>query len=320
MAARGRSPGRSPQPGRQPGRSPGRKRGLDKSVKIALLRERDILAMGSREDIVEYMEGRYGQAELGPEEQLGLPVAELPSAGSEVSLADEDEFRELPSDGQAPSEGGTEVGSDCRVTNSGEVDIVVLDGRAVFQIPDWASGYADGALALRWRTYSSVADWLNNERPNFLCQPNPMNLAGHSIDFTQPVPVLQEGLHRILGLPCDKTTFSKHARKCGIRWPSLGFRRFPLDGLWSHDVQLAWMARAARDRQETRGYAPMSSPLGDPTLQPPRASAERKRLKSRASQAPRMGPIEFVQLLCVLTNCKWRDVLERHSGFIFYEE
>jgi hypothetical protein len=38
------------------------------------------------------------------------------------------------------------------------------------------------------------------------------------------------------------------------------------------------------------------------------------------ARAMRIGPVEFVQLLCVLTGCAWRDVLKLHSDHIFYEE
>ncbi len=320
MAARRPSHGRGPKPTTVPSPSPTPGPKIDDRTKYALLQNADRRATGSREEVIESLAEEYAPVEASPQERLDLDGTEIPPGGSEVSLADEDEFHELPSAEQASSENGTEVVPDCRTADKGEIDIVVVAGRATFQVPDWASGYPDSTLDLRWQTYSSVADWLNGERPDFLSQPSVMNLAGRNIDLTQPVPVRQNGLLRVLGLPHKPSTLSKHARHCVIRWPSLGFRGFPLDGLWSRDVRLAWMAQAARERQETRGYAPKSSPLGDPAIQPPRASSERDLLKSRTSLATRMGPVEFVQLLCVLTDCKWRDVLDRYSDFIFYEE
>jgi hypothetical protein len=313
----GRGRGRKGERPRSPGAN--RKRTLDRTVTVALLRERDILAMGGRDEVIEYMEDKYGQIEPGQEEPIDLPAGEIPSCASEVPLTDEDEDREPLPATQACSEDKSADETDWRIDDHGRVNIVVVNGRAVFQIPDWASGYADGTLALRWHTYSSIANWLNDERGDFLREPSFMNLTGHDIDFAKPVPVLQEGLHQILGLPCDKTTFSKHARLCVIRWPCLGSRQFPLDGIWSREARLSWMAQGARQRQEARGYAPKSSPLGDPTIQPPRASAERHRLRSRAPHAMRMGPVEFAQLLCVLAGCTWRDVLDRHSDHIFFE-
>ena len=87
MPMQGSGQGRSPRGVRRKGTATSRKRKLAKTVKAALLQERDILTMGSRDEVVEYMDDSCGQSTPCPEEQADLPDSEIPAGSSEIGSA-----------------------------------------------------------------------------------------------------------------------------------------------------------------------------------------------------------------------------------------
>lgn len=295
------------------------KRQLNQSVQRSFQYRRDIMRRGTPAEILQTLEEQHeATTDIATPQLEQIEEGLVPTADSEVLLTDEDSIADeenlidpildIPF---SLNSAGWSVDLDNSIV------IVVIDGEAVFRIPDWATALADADLELRWHTYQALATWLNEERKALLAEPCALNLGNGNIDFTAPVPVIQQGLYQTLGLSCDVTTFSKHCR-CGMLvWPN---RTLPVESLWSHDAKLSWCAWAARHRQQVCGYANSASPLGDPYIRPLRSKAEKDRLRSRARSAMSLGPIEFVQLLCILADCSWRDVLSRYRQTIFYEE
>ena len=293
-------------------------RKLDAGVARAKQPGRDIMRGGTPSEIMRRDEDD-AQVEARADDDLAGDLTEDVIAPnlSEVSLADEDD---VDDPAKAPRETlSTHAETEDTPAASipwDRVIIAVIGDRAVFHIPDWAQNIPDDDLDLRWETYTKIAKWLTRDRQEFLRKPDFMALAGPSVDLSPPVSVLQEGLIQMLGLGCEVSTFSKHSEHCIILWPT---RQLPLEALWSKEVKLAWCAQAAIRRQKERGYAARDSDLGRLDNQPPRNADEKKRLRSEASRGWQLGPRRFAQLLCVLTDCKWRDVLERYGEAIFYK-
>lgn len=296
----------------------GRKRKLDASVVRARQFSRDCMRGGTPSEIMRAFDQDAATSEAQSDDDLASESAEdlIDPDLSEISLADEDDFegmeefsREtLYTRHESEHSPTTTVPWDC-------VTIAVVGDHAVFHIPDWALGISDDDMDLRWNTYAKIAEWLTHKRQDFLRKPDFMALAGNAVSLAPPVSVLQEGLIKMLGLACDVSTFSKHAEHCIIVWPN---RQLPLDALWSKEVKLAWCAQATIQRQKDRGYAAKSSDLGRSDIQPPKVAEEKALLRTEAIRGWQLGP-RFAQLLCVLTDCKWSDVIERHGDAIFYK-
>ncbi len=297
-------------------RKPAAKRLTSQKVHRALQYRRDIMRGGSPSDILQLVEQEAAAVDA-PEDMLALNLdtADIAANDSEILLEDEDDFEGLNTDSPVDTSAAKQDSSaDWRVDFRDRIAIVVTDGQAIFRIPDWASAISDGDLDLRWGTYNHIADWLNRERRSFLAQPSFLGLAQGIIDLSGPIPVLQEGLYNLLNLSCNVTCFSKHCQHGILVWSS---RTMPMEACWSQEAKWAWCACAALQRQQDCGYATRTSPLGDPSIQPPRASSERDLLRRKVIAGFSLGPIDFVQLLCVLVNCKWRDVLVRYGDMIF---
>lgn len=205
--------------------------------------------------------------------------------------------------------------------------ITVYQGKATFRIPDWATKHQKVDLEDRWNTYHELANWLNRERPDFLREPTYLNLGKDSFDFGKPIPVMHEGLHTILepSASADRkrkksrlATFSKHCHHGVILWESSMMK---LEDLWGQEAKLAWFAQAVIKRQRERGYLDRNSLLASPEIQPRRNKKDRDTFVERnKSRANRLGPEEYVALLCCLTGCKWQYVLDRYTPEIFYNE
>lgn len=325
MKKQGHRKGRIPRP--KPGQIIGpatrrtTKRELDSSFLQATQFKRDVFRGAKPSDIIHFMER---QAEQDPTlEKSEQDEDALSDSGSDISINDDDgedtifdQTRDL-----AREEEFVTIDDDIDNTwhsdYTDRIPIIVIDGKAIFRTPEWAISYNEPDLHMRWETYAQIADWLNQEKRDFLRKPSHFTLAQGMIDPASPIPVLQKDLRRLLGLQCHITTFSKHARYGIIVWPT---REFPLEGLWSHETRIAWCAQATLQRQKTRGYAAECSPLGDMNIQPPRGAKERQIIESQRTNAWRLGPTEFAELLCILTGCKWRDVLTQYRAIIFYEE
>lgn len=201
---------------------------------------------------------------------------------------------------------------------SDRIAITVYKGVATFDVPEWALGHYKVDLELRWNTYRTLADWLNKERKEFLLSPSFLNLGLDSFDLAKPVPVLHKGLHAALGLGIVPTTFSKHCNHGVLLWSSAAMN---LEDLWGQDAKLAWFAQAIIKRQRERGYLDRQCPLASPAIQPPRNQKEKEDFVKRSkSQADRLGPVDYVALLCILTGCSWRNVLDQYADEIFYQE
>ncbi len=241
-----------------------------------------------------------------------LPDDHSPQALSEVPLTDEEEW-------DAPEE---PIHSHRPDPDDSPLDIVpweattisIVGHRAVFQIPDWAIGRGGEDYEARWESLSKVADWLTRDRQAFLRHPSYLNLAGADVHLTPPISVTQEGLHKLLALKCDKTTFGKHLSACRLVWPS---RQFPLAHLYAREAALAWCAQAAIQRQHKHCLS-RDSELGRPDIQPPKGKGHRAQVLKNASRGWTLGPVPFVQLLCALTKCKWQDVLSEYGNQIFF--
>lgn len=299
--------------------STARRRKLDKDFNKAMQFGRDKMRWGSPYEILNannQEEDDY--SDNGPTMEENATDILLPS-DSEISQEDDDDFlshEDIPTETQYINSGPDDEYSEDRFFN--KIPISVIEDRAVFQVPDWALGFADNDLDLRWETYSKIADWLTRERPLFLQNPSYLNLAGNSINQTPPIPVAQDGLHKILGLRCDISTFSKHARHGIIVWPN---REFPAEQLWSQEAKLAWFAQAIRQRQTSVKYMPRNSLLDDRTIHPSsKASVQYRRELERKVKTTAVNPVEYVQYLCILTGCAWKNVLDRYSDHIFYQE
>lgn len=319
MRSHGHGHARKPERKRGPGK--GQKRKVAPSAARAQQYERDVYRRGDPGEIESLIEDRTQDEPLADEALVGdvteesLPEDCVPHTMSEVSLRDEDDFDDAGDPGEySPPEAED---SPAEALPWDQTAIVVIGDQAVFRVPDWAQGFENDDLDLRWDTYARVADWLTRDRKAFLQKPSFLSLAGDPISLIPPISVEREGLHQALRLTCDVTTFSKHAGACCIVWPS---RRLPLDELWSQEAKLAWCAQAAVQRQRQRGYVSRSGELGQRDTQPPRDSEEREKLVADAGRGWQLGPSRFVQLLCVLTQCRWREVIDRYARTIFYEE
>jgi hypothetical protein len=311
----GQNRGRQAERGTRPQR--GKRRKLATNLQRFNQYRRDIFRGGPPSDIVDLLESDDSAQALSEEEWLDESIDSIDQNACDVSLADEDSFaEEYESDEAFVSEGDSTDHVESVIHPSNRIAITIINGQAIFRVPDWARGFADSDLDLRWQTYTRIAEWLTDNRPSFLPEPSWLNLAGTEFGLSQPVPVLQEGLYRILNLSCDVTTFSKHVRHGILLWPR---RELAIEELWSQQAKLAWCAAVAKCRQKSRGYAPRSSPLGDPDMKPPRASPARNRLRSMVNRATLLDPVEFVQLLCILGDCRWSDVLSRYGNEIFFQ-
>ena len=295
-----------------------KKRQISRSVQRALQYRRDIMRGGSPSDIIQLLaQEATGDESVEYSLDLGLESEETSANDSEILLTDEDDMDDYEADSTAMTPGPDE-GASWSLDFHDRIAVVVTDGSAVFRIPDWALTIADGDLNMRWETYRSIADWLNRNCRDFLAQPSFFNLVAKPQNLGEPLPVVQDGLHQILGLSCEITTFSKHCRHGIVVWPA---RSILMEDLWSQEAKMAWFARAVIARQKGHGYTGRNGPLGSPTIRPPRGSIERRALADRwKERSHRMGPVEFVELLCVLTGCAWRDVLARYAVRIFYQE
>jgi hypothetical protein len=310
---------------RGPKTGPGEKakRKLDAGVERAKQFDRDIMRYGSPTEIQRLFDDD-NQNEPGADDTLADSLTEenrseelTPQNMSEIPLTDEDDLDDSADATRKRYHAPVETDDTLAAVIPWDwATIAVVGDRAVFRIPDWAQGIADKDLDLGWETYNKIAEWLTRDRQDFLRKPDFLALAGTAANLSPPVPVLQEGLRQALGLRCDVTTFSKHARHCIIVWQNC---QLPLEGLWSQEAKLAWCAQAAIRRQKERGYTTKDGDLGRLDIQPPRNTDEKKRLRSEASRGWQLGPLRFAQLLCVLTDCKWRDVLERYGSAIFYK-
>jgi hypothetical protein len=300
------------------GKQKGQRRNTSRNVQLAQQFARDKLRGCAAWQIEPLFEDEGPEAR-GADDHLieerredNMPDDLTPQGMSEIPLSDEDDFADSE-DFSAHEPGPVDTPVD--VLPWEDVTIAVIGKRAVFQIPDWAQGFQNNDLDARWETYAKVAEWLNRERPEFLCQPSFLTLAGSTVDLIPPLFVDQAGLHQRLGLSCDPATFSKHARACRLVWAN---RQMRLDALYSHEAKLAWCAQAAIQRQN-RHYIARNGELGRPGIQPPRDGKSRAGVLKKASSAWTLSPILFVQLLCVLTKCKWRDVLSEYGNPIFFK-
>ncbi|NOX54476.1 MAG: hypothetical protein GXP27_08550 [Planctomycetes bacterium] len=318
-------PGLGQGPVQKPGHS------LDNSVQKALQYDRDFFRTPRASRIIPLLEQAVEKESTQDESELEMEEG-LPVDATEISLADEDDMDSDAS--SSPDSGPQWVTADAsspadewRCDLHDRIPIIVKNARAVFQIPDWGLEIAHDDLDCCWQTYAAIAEWLNRDKQDFLRKMEegapgkeiwPALTAG-PIDVAGPIPVLQQGLHKLLDLPYGKETFTKHVALGIILWPN---REFPLHLLWSKEAQWAWFAQAVIQRQHRAGgYVGPNDPLGigKPSIQPPRSSNDREELRRLAGKADELSSPRYVKLLCILTKCTWRDVLERYRDRIFYK-
>jgi len=300
------------------------KRKVSPSFSRAKQRRRDIFRGSNLNKIVELQEQeeeafeeseQFEEAELDPDTLL---VSE-----SDIIVADEDGeetiFDQTRSFTREEEYVTAEQSSDdtWRSNHASKISIVVVNGKAIFRRPDWVASSGEYDMNINLHNLTRITDWLNQEKGAFIRHPTFFTLTQGNVDFNNPIPVLQEGLHTLLELEGEASTFSKSAKDVVILWPK---REMPLESLWSSEAKLAWCAQATIQRQKTVAYISMDSPLGRKSIQPPQKSEIRNILLSKKESAWRLGPVEFAELLCALTVCKWRDVLKRYGKTIFYRE
>lgn len=295
------------------------KRKLSLSFTQATQYKRDIFRGGKPLDIIRLMEGQTTPDSMleNPEQDIDIILENE----SDVSITDDDGeesiFDQMRAIGREDDWGI--IDDDAEETwqsdYTNRIPIFVIDGEAIFREPEWAISYNEPDLKVRWETYVRITSWLNQEKQDFLRKPSFFALASGTCDPAEPISVLQKDLHKCLGLQCHITTFSKHIRNGLIVWPTM---EFSLSDLWSQQARIAWCAQVALNRQKALGYASINSSLGNTNIQPPRNTTEF--IKSYRASAYRLGPSEFVELLCALTGCKWSDVLNQYAPIIFYEE
>lgn len=236
---------------------------------------------------------------------------------SEIDLGDEDE---PPFEEETPATG---VGDFTPHTL-----ILVHQGRAYAQAPDWDLGRAPSdqmeERSLRYAMLGRLANWLNAERPDFLCQPvstaEPDPFFNYSIGHTHlnaPIPVMEEGLFDATGCRAlgDFSTFHRHLHHAALKWPNYFL---PVSELLSHRSRIAWVAAAVVDLKRERSInlellrGEIAAPQGK-TSDATRAVLRRIAVGNPRTAAPR----DYAVAACLKAKVAWGKVLELYDARIF---
>lgn len=288
------------------------KRGLDARVKIAQHVQRDRIRNADVMELEKILPEVEEQpfVDEGHEETTTDEV--LDTNQSEVDLWDEDDTdNEHKSTDFLETPVRLNVSPALSASASGRCFVIVMQGeRAIFQIPGTLLGRRNDELALKLQTYQLLAQWLTNERANFICNPSFEALAGNPPeqlpnDFIPPIT--QEGLMTAIGFDKGQDLFSKHLGHGLLMWPNGG--EMPVAKMWSKEAKWAWCAMMALHRQKQS----FSSRFLDPSIQPPRDRMGRNKIRGTMSRVWRLPPDDFIKLLCVLADCSWSDVVRKHG-------
>ena len=300
---------RSIKPSR--GTSTHQKRNLDPNFKIAQHTQRDRIRNADAAELEKIIQKPTENPFA--DENFADPATDetLETNESEIDLFDEDDMddgRNYTDFIEAPFQ--HDVSTAMSSVASGKCFVIaMLDEKAVFQIPGGLLGCHNDELTLKWNTYQQLAKWLTNERPDFTRQPSFEALAGkppaeNPGHFT--CPVTQEGLMKAMGFEKGKDLFSKHLGHGLLVWFNYG--EMQVEQMWSKKAKWAWCAMMASHRQKQS-----SDPdLLNPSIQPPRSSGERLKIRNKAPHVWDLGTNDFVKLLCVLADCSWADVIQNH--------
>lgn len=206
--------------------------------------------------------------------------------------------------------------------------LVVHQGRAIAQSPDWNLGVKTSAWAeersLRFAMLERLAAWLNEQRAEFLLEPasaiNPdpyLNFSLGRTDLNEPIPVLEEGLYEATG--CDSigdfSTFHRHLRWAVLKWPD---SHLSLAELLSHRSRIAWVGAAVLDLIGERSInlnllrGNIAVPKGK------NGKAARTILRRIPSANPRKAaPTDYAVATCIKVGVSWERVLDLYGHLIF---
>ena len=206
--------------------------------------------------------------------------------------------------------------------------LIVHEGRAISQPPDWNLGLRPSAWAeersLRFAMLGRVAAWFTEKRTAFLrspvspgCPDPLLNFSLGKTDLTGPIPVLEEGLLTATGCDAvgDYSTFNRHLRHAVLKWPDY---HLPVADLLSHQGRIAWVAAAILDLRQERSINPdllrgkLTVPKGKDS------DAARAILRRIPAANPRKAaPKDYAIAACLKVQVAWDKVVQKYEELIF---
>lgn len=162
----------------------------------------------------------------------------------------------------------------------------------------------------RMRMMERIAEWMTENRSEFLLEPEPWNLGLNAWTELKEgrspvVPGHFQAIAQIDGLCGDASTFSRYRRAMVLVWSDA---IMPFDFLFDQPAQTAWVAQAIRKAALEAG-----APVLDVLDQCRKARKPRLRAKKRELTEAKIEHLEWPEIAARasdLAGVKWDDVLK----------